>query len=91
LNSGDWSNDADPGAIAFDGDVVAFSEHAVRMKAAAAAKAYVPRRNPRGLLDICQSPARMVALTGSSERKQNRRIDAAVRAGSPEPPLDPRR
>jgi hypothetical protein len=91
LNSGDWSNDADPGAIAFDGDVVAFSEHAVRIKAAAAAKAYVLRRNPKGLLDICQSPARMVALTGSSERKQGRRNGAAVRSGLVRPPLDRRR
>ncbi|HMA24992.1 MAG TPA: hypothetical protein VKP00_13380, partial [Gemmatimonadaceae bacterium] len=49
------------GVIALDGDVVAVSEHAVRVKAAAAPKASVLRRSPIEVLDIYHSPAKVVA------------------------------
>jgi len=47
--------------IAFDGDV-AFSEHAVSVKAARTANAHVLRRKPIVLLDIWVAPAEVVAL-----------------------------
>jgi hypothetical protein len=62
LNAGDWSADADPGAIALVGDVVALSEHAVKLNAVATTNAQVLRRKRMGLLDIWFAPAGVVAL-----------------------------